>query len=436
MCFQIVRVQVASSREKTMHTVLSADDPGKVAHLVCHVRMMARWDPDRDVEGLQVHYEGDGEWLKPCRLAPFDDFVHRCTVYNRVDHVPDSPGVLVLSDAHRARPPYALDADRVPTLMLANQLIKTKWMSMQYTVRHDRIPLQDTPPCEFDSREAVRMKYYYMCVVQLERVLPLAGGVMPSQEPIMYYRLLLRGERVDAGQSSKHLTLQWNRDKKTKAKDILPLPPPEVVPPLQDLGDEDFDAHPAGWQVAKAQARRGGQGPRGRGGPGRGRGTGRGDGDGGAAPGPAPAPLPIVAAPPAVDADVVDFDPPPPALEGRKRKREEGPAWRDALDGMQVRLFSSYTNTNTGIDEPHWKAKCKFHADCEKRRGIIPRFKKHHGEIEPLAFCHAWHLMETPSKPGIPTHSRDNPSQAAVDAYIAAHASELPRSCTIGLRSL
>jgi len=429
--FNVLSMQQAKSREHTMHTFISADDPLKVASLVLQVRMLDKWDPPgRDADGLQVMHEGDDEWMPPWRLGTFEELSEHLSIYRRVDPSPDEAGVLVLSDCRAARSPYALTDMRSPTLSLVRQLKKDGWVPFMGHVRHGALPIEDGHMLPFDSREAVRMKAYYMCLLDLARVLPLAGGTVPSQEGVAFYKCLLRGDRCVPGQSAKQYTLQWNRGRLANAEELLALPPPEPPKPL--TGGEDFEVRPVGW-VEPETRKSGGRGPirggRGRGGtPGRG-GAGRGGPAGRGTPVPLPGlPPPTITDPPPPAQDE-DFEAdavvaPAPAPARILRPEDERGVWQDGLHGATI-MFDIYSNKKTGKKEPNWKLKCRYHEGCVKRRGAIPRWEARHGIIEPVAFLHCWEVMETPSSDKVKSHVHDEPEMDAVDEYVLGHAAEL-----------
>ena len=101
-----------------------------------------------------------------------------------------------------------------------------------------------------------------------------------------------------------------------------------------------------------------------------------------------------------------------------------------SIDGLIVRFTDYYSPA--GRHEPNWIMWCNHphHAKkCSKRRGAVPQYERHHGIIEPLAFLHCWHAMPWPTEEGKKTHALENPSQEAVDAFVAAHEEELIDVC-------
>jgi hypothetical protein len=81
-----------------------------------------------------------------------------------------------------------------------------------------------------DSREATRMKAYYVVLLEVTRCMPLAIRGIPSDQPIVYYKLLLKGTSVDHGLGA----IEYRR-----IMNELP-PAPAPVPPIGE-GDSDDD---------------------------------------------------------------------------------------------------------------------------------------------------------------------------------------------------
>ena len=235
-----------------------------------------------------------------------------------------------------------------------------------------------------------------------------------------FFRLLLNGHKVEAGQTNKQLVLLWNSCK-GKDQELLPLEDVRPPPAGESFFGDDPDPQP------KRQARPSGPHTRGQG---RGRGrAGRGRGDGGDAVPPAPVPLP----PPA------PATPPAEPAVGRPEHFDGSPIrvvaedddedYQTSLNGLKVK-FKVYMNTKTGIPEPNWRMKCgQGHPNCFKRRGALEQFERKHGRIEPLAFLHAWNDVVWPSTPTVASHARETPSASAVKRYAEEHGQELLEVC-------
>ena len=416
-----------------MHTVQSADDPDLQADLVFRVVLLDEWvHPDEGSDGiLRVYAEGDPEWLFPRRLASFDDMSHRMWVYKKSSEDPHQSHVIMLEDAERARPAIPLTDPRCPTLVLVNYLRTHGWVAEHRYIEHTAIvPLTEGPP--FDSREAVRMKTYYQVLTKLPTCLPLAGGLVPSQCPIGFYKLLLQGLKAVPFQSAKTYALEYNRAVKPGKKDALPIEGEPEPPPPDALLDEVF-VLPVGAPEPKQRAASSGVGIRGRG---RGSaGSGRGGSGGGKGGAPAPEPLPLPpphpvpgpvcpgpggAAGPGLE-DEVFIEPEAP--RARPRQERDKLTWIPGL-GQCLFAFDPYTAPG-GKYSPNFQVQCPHHENCFKSRGDLPQWKAQYGQIEIIAFLKAWSDVPWPTVDGKRTHRLETPKPADVRAVAEANVDEL-----------
>ena len=318
------------------------------------------------------------------------------------------------------------------------------------------VPVSEHPP--FDGREATRMTFYYQCLLVLGDILHLTSSRLPSQQPIPYYRLLLRGLPVEPDLGNRVYALQWNRNKSTKVHQLEPLEDFPPDPPIAGGGeddDEQFIALLPGMAQPKLKAH-GGHGSRGRG-RGRGRssrGQGRAGSSGDPPPLPPPDPLPpqppggpgLAPLPPGGGHGDPPGAPPPPVLGGPDdetfvaapvgvkaqaavaRNDNFDTGWFDGLQGSLIR-FMDY-QLRDGSSYPNWKIKCNrdhlHSASCEKTCGMTPANQRHFCKIEPLAVLGAWAATcESPRPGGKASHALENPSKQAVATYAREHQQEL-----------
>ena len=108
----------------------------------------------------------------------------------------------------------------------------------------------------------------------------------------------------------------------------------------------------------------------------------------------------------------------PPAVSSSSRRRKG--KMRDYLPavGGGLCFYQVYDGGATGKPYENWILKCPWHANCEKTRGVGAKSGLRIGELEPLAFLHAWRDVQVPlGKP----HRQCKPSEAAVDAQMAVN---------------
>ena len=372
-----------------------------------------------------MHQEGDLEWLAPSRIAPFQFVQNQMRSYHVVAPSTEHRGCLVLREPHVAGPRYPLEDARCPVLTLEWYLTtQIGWLSVAHRVSHDSAAI-----AEFDTRGGVSRRWYLrLLLTKLADSLPLSGGRIPSAEPMAYYRCLLDGIAVLPGLGNAHYVALCNAGRRKAKKDILPLSDIEREPDPPPLDDgpvfADFDP-----PVTDAPSRgHGGRGGRGRG---QGRGRGRGRADPAAPPPvplpPAPPPLPPAPPPDPVEEPVFASQPDPvDEPRPRKRKRDVPPPEFEGLDGATV--------TYDGEAEIKGEPYRNYWITCPPERGHPPGCMKtkgitaantRMGELEPLAFLHAWRSCPFPSKPGVPTHRRENPTPSDVKRYLEEHNDEL-----------
>ena len=223
----------------------------------------------------------------------------------------------------------------------------------------------------------------------------------------------------------------WNRSKRTEEHDFRPIEGPPKAP--EPIGNEEFFGPDLGVVVAKAKPRA--QGPRGPGRTSGGRGSGTGTGgraEGAPPPPPLPAPAPLPPPPnpePVADPVEEEFfcdDGRAGPSTMRTRRRDDRGAWTDSIDGVKI-LFDPCV-TPAGKHEPHFLLQCNKHG-CVKRRGCTEAHERRHGVIEPLAWLHAWHEVEWPTKPSIMSHVGEPPTNDSVDRIVEARRAELEDVC-------
>ena len=140
-------------------------------------------------------------------------------------------------------------------------------------------------------------------------------------------------------------------------------------------------------------------------------------------PPPPPPPVEVGPPPPEEDCDDVvlaapeDPAPRPPPAPGR------GDRWFDG-NGYRVRWGPDYVTPKGVRFSANWMIKCgnPLHNRCFKKRHASEAHMSECGEIEPLAFLHAWAELELTLGEHHPT---SNPAQHQTVAYANAHGDEL-----------
>jgi len=448
--FQVIAKIDGRARDHAMHTFESADDVTRTAQLCFSLQFFDRWlDPcDHDDGVLRVHAAADSEWTLPSQLGDQHTLVTKMTHYCRAVEDPEHEALVVLSKPELARTNLPLMDERCPVLCLVHYLRGHGWDPVAKAVQHTRAPLEKSRE-PFDGRDGCSRKFYFQCLVNLMKHLPQSStGVIPSSEPQLFYKLLLRGQHVTPGQGHKAYVLQFNRAKVAGHLEMLPLPPPEPAGvPLAD-DNEEFGTLPLPEPKRKSRASSAGA-FRTAGGDGAvvalGGGGGGSSGSGGPAPAPPPLPLPPAAGGgegsplvgpegggdgvAEVELEFFGMPPIPPAVPSPKRRanqRKTKGDWKPGIQGTgtEVLYMPDYVDPK-GKPAPNLKLRCDKHDACEKRRGNTEGHTKHYGNIELIAFLWAWYEVDWPTAPRMMTHAQEFPPQSAVDAIMANHRQEL-----------
>jgi len=403
--FQVLGAQTSQTRERTMHTVRSADDVTQQNGMLVQILWMDRWYAADHDDAVRVYAVDDPEWVHPQEIADFDNLQHRMTLYRQSVADNDHPACMIVSDPVVARPKYPLDDARAPTLAVAWYLRQHGGVPVNAICDHKEAWVAENP-WNFDHRGGTRCKPYLQVLLKLAQCLPLSGGHVPSQQPMTYYRLLMRGIKTEPGLKHKHYALVHNRALKKEEGDILPL---EDDDPPDD--PNEFFAVPVGAHAKEPPRRRAG---------------GLGHGRGGPRPKPLPAP-PIVDGPHDEPVPVEDneyfADPPAPEVEREKKPRTDYGGYHPAIDGCKVSYQPCGMSHGTRLW--NWRLKCPEHGGCYKSIRDVDRHQARFGNIEPLAFLHAWAKVPWPTSPEMGTHAQETPSDDQVRDFALAHSGEL-----------
>jgi hypothetical protein len=455
--FEVLDVVTSRNRPKTMPTVhVGENNVVQTAAVAFHVQMLDRFDPEAggsapDAAWRLVHNDMEPQWVVPSKIAPFDDMARRMIHWQQVSESAAIDGCLLLERPVRAKAVIPIMDVNCPAATVHALLTTKGWKAVEHMVKHPNAA------SEFDARDGVKMKWYYKCLLDVEGSLRLAGGSFRSTEPTgsVCFKALLLKIAVAPGQPATVYREALQNHRRAKGLGPLPLddeasgdddvPPPPLVPPDDEDAvmcgptEEDRKPKPArkttppalGPPTAAAPGSSGASGSGGAGG---------GPGASGVAP-------PIVLE---AEEDAVVLGPPAPPTPGSVPKEDDGnsdddvalgraedsdgdpePAKpkivkRDYIEGPTgCRLFfKQYLAPGAAHPVPNWYMKCNHHGSCGKRKGTNAKATATHGDIEPIAFLHAWHELPWPRPGGKPTHALENPSADAVDAMVAMYADE------------
>ena len=194
--FQILSRTHTRSRPHLMPTIETHSHIIATSRLaLCVQRVSVRRPLSREgddaSESAIVYVDSDPVWLDWTDVAPFHELVRTLTHFRQVVATDDR--CIRLSDGVAAKPVYALTDERCPTLSILLGLKTLGWRSVNARTQHDSVAIG-----VMDGREARFMKLYYITLLQLPTCLPLTT-VIPSDQPISFYRCLSRGITTQPG---------------------------------------------------------------------------------------------------------------------------------------------------------------------------------------------------------------------------------------------
>ena len=404
--FQIVDIAHSRKRRKMLHTVESADDVSLSLPLALQVQLMSPCSdpsvPAAPANMQSMLHDSDVMWLSPTRLAPMDNWMRTLQKFNVTNVSSDIPGCILLGEPTICRPSLSIMDEGCPTLAIIWHLKKSGWRPVDRLCRHIV-----GAPKDFDGRNASSKKNYYQVLVALDRCLPLASSI-PSAQPILFYRLLLKGCTVepDLGAKAYSMILKEHAGcAAALALEDVPAPEPDPLFIMDDdtiLGVPEVKPIPVSKPGAINNVADDPDTIL--------------DGIAMVAAGPppeAPVVVPVVAPvepepAPAADNDddsVLGGGPAPKAATRRQLR------WLPSVFGGHHVTYDEWPNATNAAVYRNWKFKCSKHTNCEKKRGA--QFVGALGHLEPLCFLHAWSELDVLPGTG-KSHAQLTPDAAHV----------------------
>ena len=193
---QLLQKTSARSRPKLMPTVESWEDPVLRYKLALNIQesSVRPLPEEAGAEGLLLVYpDANPRWVGHEDICPWTAMVNTLTRFTDVQGMAEHPGCLSLASPEPAKPIHPLTDFKCPTLSILLELYRLGWKPVRGTCVHDSIACG-----VIDGREAVKMKAYYIVILEIARCMPLSSTI-PSDQPIAYYKLLLAGRNVEPG---------------------------------------------------------------------------------------------------------------------------------------------------------------------------------------------------------------------------------------------
>jgi len=326
---------------------------------------------------------------------------------------------------------------KCPTYKLYDALVARGWVAVKALCDHS-----DATISEFDGRVATRMRPYYQALLGIKDTIKLTSH-MPSQEPMHYYNLLLMGKEAEPGQPAQEYLVAVNACRKRKGKMAVSIPLEDVPPNAEPAGEEVILALEP---PPEAPRRSGGEGPKRRrltdartlGDPGGdGPDSGGASSSGGGVVHPIVGePEPIITGPPEEEDEPVEEE--LVVLGSAGDEPEERTEARDpfqpAIGGAKI-LYQWYVNKKSGKAYGNFILKCPRHDNCYKKRLVTRDSTARYGDMECVAYLHAWVPRDPPDEDKSHANRACNPSNAEVDAIVVAHRDELEEICWRAMHS-
>jgi hypothetical protein len=408
MFFLVMGVRGPSQKPKLVATH-STVTLGPVTVQIQHLDTW-NWNKSLDAPTIQVFPEMDPDWINILDVAPFARMQFSLDEYSH--GISDARGCMQLSQRRRAVPMMPLTDVTCPCMSIINGLVSVGWIPIDGKVVHDATQRN------FDGRNLASNKLYLQCCLQIDDVMR-QNETMVSQQPQSYYKLMLRGGKVDANLGDKDYKELLGQEQLAIANDE----PDDVdvcEAPLaiaNAVADDDVDvcgivmpaiADGLASDPTVPRAARGVAPPR-------------------------AAAKPFALRPGGPAPDVVDkagsSSPSSSSSSGTASSDSEVDvagvdAWTMLADGIKVRR-DAYTPKNKAPYE-RWIMKCTHHKKCVKKRTFAAT--KRFGRIEPLAYCFAWHNLG--ALPGLDakTHMHRKPTEGAVADWVAEHGKDFESS--------
>ena len=146
-----------------------------------------------DDGSVVVYADANPRWIGYEDLGPWNRIWHSLSSFIDVRGMAEHPGCMHLSGRQLVGTIHPLTDLKCPTLCILTELYRRGWAPVRRTVQHDSAVIT-----VMDGREAVKMKAYYIVLLNVANCLDLSS-IIPSNQPVMYYRLLLEGRAVEPG---------------------------------------------------------------------------------------------------------------------------------------------------------------------------------------------------------------------------------------------
>ena len=209
------------------------------AHIALHIQPFELWRAWDDK--VAVYVSSEPLWVRPTDLGNVETLVHKLFRWSECAPSVEHHARLELTGQSRAVPPYALTDEEGPVLPVLWHLQGQGWGFARSTVTHT---IANIDRKVLDGRDPLRRKFYLLALMRLPKILQKRKltSALPSNEPQLYYRILLSGQECEPGLGNDRLKELAGSKKRLRA---LPLEDdPDAPAPLPPILDEDLVVAP------------------------------------------------------------------------------------------------------------------------------------------------------------------------------------------------
>lgn len=192
--FQLLSIIQPKTRPELMPTIETDKELALTDKLALHVQEVSvSTRVVLDEGSIVVFDDADARWMSWQDLGPWNKVMRTLSHFLEATGVPEHNGCVRLAKRELAIPPFPFTDPRCPVLTILTELKRRGWQAAGRSIQHIHTIIGP-----FDGREAIRMKSYFVVLLEIERCLPLTS-MIPSDQPILYYKLLLNGKNVEPG---------------------------------------------------------------------------------------------------------------------------------------------------------------------------------------------------------------------------------------------
>ena len=222
--FQVIEINTAQHRPKQVLTAAQLKHPLNVNAVTATLQFFQEWDGD--ATKVQIIHDGEPETVNLLHVVDRRDESELLCWTCQVASAPCN--ILELVDSKPAQPTVALQDPSCPTLMVLRELRRIGFAARKRGITHTP---EDPWPSVYDCQRPMH-KPYFQCVLNWQAI-SVNVASMPSDQPLSYYLLLLRGQTplpcLGDKMYRRYLALPADAPLALPEQDDVPLPLEDIV---------------------------------------------------------------------------------------------------------------------------------------------------------------------------------------------------------------